>query len=1160
MKIKVLFSKNIDRQINPAVVVSKQDSATVKIEIDEYVFTQTITENLYKYLNTLVNSKQDKTGIWINGFYGSGKSHFIKYIYYILSHKHSDKAFEHYIEEVKNNSSSLSDATPSNINLLQKKISKMDVDTIIFNIDAVSGQKNDKEKITKIFFNQFNSFRGYNSVNIALALLLEKQLDKQGLFKKFKKRIEEQLKENWDEKSHLLASIKQSKVLSLAKELDPSLDTDSLAAKLKNPDDITIADHLIPEFVEYLNTKDDNYRLIFLIDEISQYVGTNTSLLLNLQTIIEEIGSQCENKIWLSTTAQQTIEDLVENTENKGEDFGKILGRFETRISLESQNTTYITQKRILDKKSEAIGVLSEFYKKNKEHIENQFVFSHEFYKGFNSKEEFVLSYPFVPYQFKLISDVFENFANLGYVIKEVKDNERSILGITHSTAKDYKDIEVGKFVTFDAFFNEQMKSNITHHASRILDPALQIEEIQKDDFAKKVVYILFMISNITDTKKLTFPPNLDNLLLLLLDDADVNRLELQNRVQAVLDILIDKTIIYKEDDLYNFFKEEEIDVAKQINNQNISLEDRLTAFDSDVFSIILGFNRKVGFGNNNFNLALKIDDKEIIRNGDFEIIISVYDSAPAPNKALNVNKSDLVCCVNEWFNKDNSLRREFDQFVKTRKFFKLNSDSAAGSRKKAISKFGEQNEKKIDDIRRRIIEKFSSTSFISNNQVLSSSEIQGSSPKEKFENAIDYHLREIYKKNHLANGYAKLNDDLRKAAEDIQINGDTSLTEAESLVNSYINNFGDSITVDDVVKQFLKAPYGWKDISTLDMLVKLFKKNRRKFEWRSDFIDIKSFVDKAIKSNERAAIVIRAEDIIDPDNIRKARKAYRDTFNEDLKEDSDQAILCSEIKAKIKTKVERHQSLSDSYFGKYPFGKHFNDYVKILNKILDIRDPKTLFVYLTKFADDNKIIRDNCIELEDFIANQFTKYDAIRDFTQDNLNNFDALEEADREKSLLLRKYFKDNDKPADSFPQMNKIHQELAASLNNLVGSLKTKALGLYDQLYSELDAKAKELKVNEPGIYDSKEYKINAIENSNNIETLRRVLSEVNDFKAKNLKAIIEYAGKNNGGNGRSTEIISDLSTTIENEEQLNNYINELKKRLLAKLKENKIIIIK
>ena len=352
MKIKELFLKDIERPINPAVVVSKQDNDTVRSEIDEYVFTQTIIDNLYKYLNNLINSKQDKTGIWINGFYGSGKSHFIKYIFYCLNSKYSEHAFEHYLEEVRSHSDPLSEASSGNIKSLQKKIEKINPDTIIFNIDAVSGQRDEREKITKIFLNQFNAFRGYNSTNIPLALLLEKHLDNEGVFDKFKKLIKEKLKEDWTSKAAIMASLKLNEVLNIAKELDKSLDIDALREKLKRPDDITIADHLIPEFVEYLATKPDSYRLIFLVDEISQYIGTNTNLLLNLQTIIEEIGSKCDNKIWLTCTAQQTLEDLVEGTSGS-EDFGKILGRFETRISLESQDTTFITQKRLLDKNSD---------------------------------------------------------------------------------------------------------------------------------------------------------------------------------------------------------------------------------------------------------------------------------------------------------------------------------------------------------------------------------------------------------------------------------------------------------------------------------------------------------------------------------------------------------------------------------------------------------------------------------------------------------------------------------------------------------------------------------------------------------------------------------------------------------------------------------------
>ena len=115
--------------------------------------------------------------------------------------------------------------------------------------------------------------------------------------------------------------------------------------KLLKPDDITIEGNLIPEFNDFLEDKPDNYRLLFLIDEVSQYIGDDSSLLLNLQTIVEEIGASCNNKVWMATTAQQTLEQLVGSNEIDRDQFGKILGRFDTKISLQSQDAAYITKK-----------------------------------------------------------------------------------------------------------------------------------------------------------------------------------------------------------------------------------------------------------------------------------------------------------------------------------------------------------------------------------------------------------------------------------------------------------------------------------------------------------------------------------------------------------------------------------------------------------------------------------------------------------------------------------------------------------------------------------------------------------------------------------------------------------------------------------------------
>ena len=189
MNLKQLFSRDINRAVNPAIVVGDRNTNTIKIEIEEYVFTPDLIDEIYTFLYDVFNKKEGKTGIWIDGFYGSGKSHFIKYAYYCIQSDTSDDAFDHYIKNAQELAAEFSNATPSNIKQIQKKVQASQIDNIMFNIDSVSGQKDEKEKITKIIFNQFNQFRGYNSKNIPLAILVEKHLNKIGKFEAFKAEI-----------------------------------------------------------------------------------------------------------------------------------------------------------------------------------------------------------------------------------------------------------------------------------------------------------------------------------------------------------------------------------------------------------------------------------------------------------------------------------------------------------------------------------------------------------------------------------------------------------------------------------------------------------------------------------------------------------------------------------------------------------------------------------------------------------------------------------------------------------------------------------------------------------------------------------------------------------------------------------------------------------
>ena len=262
-------------------------------------------------------------------------------------------------------------------------------------------------------------------------MLLEKSLDEAGQLDAFKETIKERFQVNWDDGAYLFAKTQLNKVLEVGKELLPSLDTESIRASILNKGAFHIGiDTLIKELNDYVSNKEENFKLLFLIDEVSQYVGTNKDILLNFQTIIEDVSARCDNKVWVLCTAQQQLEEVGKgvNGVDDVEGVGKILGRFDTRISLASTDAAEITQRRVLDKNSEGMQALGALFDGQKDYIENQFNMQHDLYKGFEDKDAFLMAYPFVPYQFRLISHVFQAFQALKFVQTEVRDSERSIL------------------------------------------------------------------------------------------------------------------------------------------------------------------------------------------------------------------------------------------------------------------------------------------------------------------------------------------------------------------------------------------------------------------------------------------------------------------------------------------------------------------------------------------------------------------------------------------------------------------------------------------------------------------------------------------------------------------------------------------------------------
>ncbi|MCB9352089.1 MAG: BREX system P-loop protein BrxC [Lewinellaceae bacterium] len=1176
MKLRDIYDRKIDREINPAVVVSDKKKETIQAEIREYVFTDELIEKLFKLLDTVINKREGKSGIWINGYYGSGKSHFIKFAHFCLNPETQEEAFAHFINKAEGYDATRPGAdwniTPSNIALLKKKIQASGINNIMFNVEDETDDGSG-ERLTRIFLNMFNKFRGYNANDIPLALLFEKYLDEKGKFGEFKRLVKDEMDYNWELDAADIAAYELEGVLEIAKRLVPELDTVSLHGKLSSPESVKIGINatLIPELQKFLADKAPNYRLLFLVDEVSQYIGANKETLLNFQNIIERVSEDCNNQVWIACTAQQTLDEVSQSAEGAldvEDEFGKILGRFDTRISLQSNDAAYITQKRVLEKNSQGLEVLNKIFHKNEDYILNQFKITHELYKGYQNEDDFFLAYPFVPYQFKLIAHVFEAFQQLRFVIKEVKDNERSVLGITHFTAKMTADHEVGGFIPFDAFYNQQFHTNLTQRGARAIQNALELSYVQENPFAQRVVKALFMISNLLEGQRQTFPSNIDNLTVLLMDQLDQNKMKLQKEAKKVLDKLVEESIIREDKGSFFFFNEDEIDVQNLIKSQTLNLDYRLEQFDT-FFRKMASLRNKFSYGTNDFRVGYSVEGKEFFRNGDFNVLVLLNDKTPVAQKALSLAKTDLAVCVNEWFNKDGQLRKDFEWYCKTLLFFSKQGDGGAGERVKTLENFKVRNSELEKKIRYQLGQKYAETRFISEQRIIEPDQVNGGKPEERTKNAIDKHLSGVYKHHMLAEGYAKNQADLKRSAALAAQEKDlfnNSLSPAELMVNDLISSYNGQMTVHDLINEFAKPPFGWRHEAVLDILVHLVKKKKREFKYRNQpRYPIVDFINKAVSTPERMVCEVVSGEEIGQDVIDDTLFCFREVFNRDLPGMTDGNELFEAIVAELQRERLKYQPYEDEYHGAYPFGVCFHEATKLLNNWSNIRAPKGLFEAIHTGKDAAKDLLDAAKGMADFASQNRKDYDVIRKFHEANRENFQELSLDAQEKADKIGRFLKMED-PRREYRHIRKAYDELRKALEELKQQLIGEVAQQYEAIFDELEAEQSKRGVADAQVYADRHRTIQLIRRLDSIGQLRNKKLSAQNFKAEQLRALIEYAAAQpappSGARVGEPEVyfITNVKATISSEAELEEYLAQARKDMLALLRRNKTIIIK
>lgn len=1101
MKLKDLYSKPINRAVNPAVSATKFDPETEKIEIDEYVFTDEIINGLFRILDAIKNNKPyDHVGIWIDGYYGSGKSHFLKYLDYCITPSTREDAVSRLLEAVKaidpldekHNLSFDYDELLSIANWLKRAT----IDTCIFNLETSYDNSTDKKKaFLHVFWNEFNGKRGFNKFNITLAQNLEKPLAEKGVFEAFKERIAEE-GGDWNDPGMAADLIDNELdwVLDIAKELAPTLSVDSIRERIIKRDTNMSIDRFGMELASYLKDKGDDYRLILLADEVSQFINKERDRYLNLQEIITKLSEACDNKVWVACTAQQDLSEIMDDchiAEEKDKE-GKIKGRFEVKVSLKGTQPEVITQKRILDKKEEVKPELAALYNKYKAGFDLQFKLPTS-YSSYETQDDFVDYYPFVPYQFKLIMQVFNSFLNLGYVAKEVKGNERSIIKVIHSTAKTNADAELGKFISFDELYNNMFEEGLQARGQKAVDNALRMARTYQTDrpertrLAVRVANVLFMICNISQTDQLVFPATLDNVTSLLINDMETPRLNIKNEVEKVIEFLCDNNIIRREQgkngapETYAFYSEEEMKVAQLIQSQVVDNNTQAEQLKEIFNRYITALRNKEQYKTRSFSVGLTIKQRTFLSNNpDVQVeFVMDADYESAEQLALqNSNVNRMVYYVGPQYRDNKRLYNAFYWYCQANRY--MATPVTSEDNKKTRDEFEKRANELYDGIIRKEFEKILDTCpIISGLSVIDEAELGQKRGNDRYRVAMDKHLSSIYTKANLVDypSMPRTTEQLKKAILRNINPGDYDgmnavLTDAEHEVEIYLNKQFAEVNVSDVLAKFAKAPYGWDNICTLYIINELVRRHNRDYSYANNpNVETSTVANRIVSESNK--FTLRQAKVISPQVIQNFIASWKEIFGISAvpaSTDSTQLFrACRDIESdrSLAKFIKGYKDIEQQIAG-YQFCQPIREAIDLFESWLNERDPLKFFNLVIAAKDEAKVLIDKCKEVVQFTHDQLDTYKQLIQFLDDNQYNFPFVP-MEMQGAVTDFSKLKDDPWPISGLRGYIKLQRQLSGILDGVRNELREKIKAAYNEMFDYLKQVAEKQHVPESVLSD-------------------------------------------------------------------------------------------
>lgn len=957
MKIIDMFENRINRDIKGVIKVGQSDDVNMHQELEEYVVTRELLRHFREFYDNYskgITGNTDKMGVWISGFFGSGKSHLLKILSYLLKNSEAagKKALNYFTDGKK-----IDDAM---LIAQMKKAETVPTDVVLFNIDSKGSAKigSSKEAIVEVFMKVFNEMQGYCG-SIPYLAEFERYLDSEGVFNKFKDKFNEITSEEWEKKRQAFAVV-QDKVVQTIVAIDFMSEeaARNWCKTAKSAYELSI-EKFVSLVKEYLDNKGNNHHIVFLVDEIGQYIAEDIKLMLNLQTITEDLGTACHGKAWVIVTSQEDIDSI---TKTKGNDFSKIQGRFDTRLSLSAANVDEVIRKRILEKNEAASQTLKLMYDSKESAIKDLIAFTEDTAdkRLFADRDDFAEVYPFIPYQFNLLGQVLTAIRTHGASGKHLADGARSMLALFKESAVRLADTncEEGAIIPFSYFFDPLGKFIDHTHSTVILQATENIKVF--DDFDVQVLKILFMVKYVKEIKA-----NVDNLTTLMLSSIDDDRITLRQRVEASLRKLIHETLVQKNGEIYIFLTNEEQEINNSIRQETVEIGEIIAEVQSTIFQDIYTENKYRYSTRYSFPFNQKIDDHFFKGNQSNDIgvhIITPYaEDCGDPGWRIRSQQDSSVIVK---LPNDGSFLDEITENIKISKFLNKRSSNDAKSFESIIRAKEDERQEKKDRIKIFIQDALQNADiYVNGNKVT----IFAKDPANRINEALGKLVDTRYSKL----SYMETAPGLSDISAIFNDNGQTrligiadtvpnklALQEVENIVSqNRVRNIKTSLK--SLMDKFMAAPYGFVSEDVQWLVAMLFKLGRFSLSLNSmnisiinnDSAEIARYITKK-EYIEKLVIDIRVK--ANSSQLQSAKAVLKDYFGITVTTDDDDSIM-KDFKRYTEKRIKDINDILIEYRinPQYKGGKELENAKKNLEEIYEIKDPAVFYKNVDTKRDD---------------------------------------------------------------------------------------------------------------------------------------------------------------------------------------------------------------